>query len=218
MKPELSDRTGVFRDRAHAGEVLAALLEEHAEREGLVLAIPAGGVPVGLALARRLGLPCDVCIVSKITLPWNSEVGYGAVAFDGTWALNEPLVRAIGLTRAQVEQGLARTREKVAQRMARLRGSAPYRPLTGHTAILVDDGLASGWTMSVAIEAVRRLDPSRVVVAVPTAHPDALARVAGAVDRIYCANLRRGRSFAVADAYQEWHDLTEEELMALLQP
>ena len=118
--PELHGRTGVFRDRADAGEVLAGMLAELSGGEATVLAVPAGGVPVAAVLAERLGLRLDVAVVSKITPPWNSEIGYGAVAFDGTVRLNNDALPRMGLTQQQITEGIARTTEKVNRRAGTL--------------------------------------------------------------------------------------------------
>ncbi|HHQ42301.1 MAG TPA: phosphoribosyltransferase [Chromatiales bacterium] len=214
--PELRERTHVFADRREAGEVLARMLAGTVDADAVVVAIPAGGVPVGAALAAALGLPLDVAVVSKITLPWNTEAGYGAVAFDGRVALNEPLVRMSGLTPAEVEAGIRATREKVERRVRRLRGGEAAPDVAGREVIAVDDGLASGLTMQLAVEALRAAGARRIVVAVPTAHPEALARIARVADAVYCANVRSGPPFAVAEAYRRWYDVPEEEAAALL--
>ncbi|RME32527.1 MAG: phosphoribosyltransferase [Gammaproteobacteria bacterium] len=218
---ELRERIAVFRGREEAGRVLAGLLareQRHLSRP-LLLAIPSGGVPVALAAAGVLGWPLDIAPVSKITLPWNSEAGYGAVAFDGTVRLNEPLLSRLPLTRAMVEEGIAQTRQKVQRRLRALRGDRPplERVIPGHDAILVDDGLASGFTMLAAVEAVRHCDPASVSIAVPTGSRETVERLAGEVDRVWCCNIRSGYPFAVADAYRNWYDLTEEEVLALLE-
>ncbi len=213
---ELRDRTRVFRDRTHAGEVLAGMLAGALPAGAIVLAIPAGGVPVAAEIARRLALPLELAVVSKVLLPWNTESGYGAVAFDGTVRLNEPMVAALGLSPQTVEEGLAATRERVARRVRTLRRDRPMPDLRTVAAVLVDDGLASGFTMMVAVEALRRGGAAAVIVAVPTGHLDALERLAPHVDQVFCANVRAGRSFAVADAYQRWTDVSEDEVRAIL--
>lgn len=214
--PELRGRVRVFRDRADAGETLARMLAGTLGRSGLVLAIPAGGVPVAVAIAEALGLPLDLAVVSKVLVPWDSEAGYGAVAFDGTVRLNEPLVAALGLDRAAVEAGLAATRQRVERRDATLRGGRPFPDLRSREALLVDDGLASGFTMQVAIEALRRAGARTVRVAVPTGHLGAVERIARLVETVVCANVRGGGAFAVADAYRNWSDVSEEEVRRAL--
>jgi len=211
--PELRDRVRVFADRADAGAVLARLLAGEVQPTALILAVPAGGVPVAAAIATALRLPLELAVVSKVLLPWDTEAGYGAVAFDGTIRINEPLVEALGLGRATVEAGLAATRRRVEQRVERLRGGRPFPDLRGREALLVDDGLASGFTMGVAVEALRRAGAGTVRVAVPTGHFEAVARLAPLVETLFCANIRGGRRFAVADAYRNWRDVDEEEVL-----
>jgi putative phosphoribosyl transferase len=206
----------VFRDRQQAGLALARMLEAFKETSAMVLAIPAGGVPVGAEISRQLELPLDVAVVSKITLPWNTEAGYGAVAFDGTTRLNHDLVAGLGLGKDVVEKGIADTRAKVRRRVTLFRGDKPFPILSAQPVILVDDGLASGFTMLVAVEALCKACPSEVIVAVPTGHGRSVERVAAKADRVYCANIRRGLSFAVANAYERWSDVTEVEALEAL--
>lgn len=212
--PSLRDRRNVFRDRAHAGEVLAELVRAADLPHGLVLGIPAGGVPVAIVLAERLGLPLDLAVVSKITLPWNTESGYGAVAFDGSVRLNEDYLSRLPLSDEEVRAGVERTRAKVERRARELRSGAPPLALEGRSVLLVDDGLASGITMRVAIAACRVAGAEKVAVAVPTAHADSIAALADEADRIYCANVRGGYPFAVAEAYRQWSDVSEDEVKA----
>jgi predicted phosphoribosyltransferase len=215
--PELRDRVRVFRDRTHAGEVLAGMLGDLLSPAALVLAIPAGGVPVGVEIARRLNLKFDLAVVSKILIPGTTEAGYGAVAFDGTVRLNEPLVEALALTERAVGEGISATRRRVAHRVRHWRHSRPFPDLRGIPAVLVDDGLASGFTMRVAVEALRAGGAGEVVVAVPTGHLDAVRELAPLVESLCCANVRGGRSFAVADAYRAWRDVSEDEVRRILE-
>jgi predicted phosphoribosyltransferase len=212
----LREARRVFRDRAHAGQVLAGMLGPCRGPGARVFAIPAGGVPVAAALARDLGLPLDVVVVSKITLPWNTEAGYGAVAFDGTLSLDREIVERLGLSPEEVDAGVAATREKVRRRVTRLRGGRPFPALGDDPAILVDDGLASGVTMQAAVRALRAHGARRIVIAVPTGHARAVGRLAAEVEAVCCANVRSGGAYAVADAYERWSDVTEDEALRLL--
>lgn len=211
--PDLRNRAPVFRDRSDAGRVLAGMLGEWKESSRIVLAIPAGGVPVAAALSHALGVDLGVAVVSKITLPWDTEAGYGAVAFDGTVKLNERLRERLALTDEEVSLGIAQTRQKVARRTSAF-GGAPA--LHGRSVLLVDDGLASGFTMQVGVAALRNAGVAKISVAVPTAHEEAARELAALVDVLYCANLRSGRTFAVAHAYERWYDVSEEEALALV--
>ncbi|MFQ5808496.1 MAG: phosphoribosyltransferase [Armatimonadota bacterium] len=216
--PHLRNRVHVFADRAEAGMVLAGMLGEYRDTDAIVLAIPAGGVPVGAALAQELSLPLDVAVVSKITLPWNTEAGYGAVAFDGTVRLNDALVARTRLTEEEIERGTAETTEKVARRIEALRGDRPLPALAQRPVLLVDDGLASGFTMRVAVEALRKADAGRIVVAVPTGHDHSVQALKQEVDAIYCPNIRGGWRYAVAEAYELWYDVPLDEVKQLLDP
>lgn len=212
---QLHGRSYVFKDRAAAGRVLAEMLEKYRGSDALVLAVPAGGVAVASVIAEELNLPLDVAVVSKITPSWNSEVGYGAVAFDGTMRLNEELLSRMRLSEQEIQEGTKKTEQKVARRVKRLRGDRPMLDFR-HPVILVDDGLASGFTLIVAIEALRKSGAQEIILAVPTAHEESLQRVLEKVEAIYCPNIRGGFSFAVAEAYEDWHDLDEEEVIKIL--
>jgi putative phosphoribosyl transferase len=214
--PKLRNRVHVFQDRQEAGEVLASMLERYRDSDALVLAVPAGGVAVGAVIARTLNLALDVAIVSKITLPWNTESGYGAVAFDGTVLLNHDFLARLHLSHQDIEGGIASTRIKVSRRMETFRGHHPLPDLR-RPVILVDDGIASGFTLLTAVEALRKAGSEEVIVAVPTAHEESLARILEQVDVIYCPNRRGGWSFAVADAYDHWRDVGEQEVVDLLE-
>jgi len=212
----LRDRAPVFRDRAHAGEVLASMLEAYRGGSALVLAIPAGGVPVAAEIARRLGLALDVAVVSKILLPWTTEAGFGAVAFDGSVWINEEDVLGYHLSRADVQRSTDSARAKVERRLQRLRGKRPLPAFAARQLIVVDDGIAAGSTLRAAIAALRRLGAANIVVAVPTGHLRSVQLIAGLADAVYCANIRGARRYAVADAYEQWHDLDEDEVASIL--
>ncbi len=216
--PALTDKTDVFRDREHAGQVLAGMLAPFKGSDTVIMAIPAGGVEVGASMARALGLKLAVAVVSKITLPMNTEVGYGAVAFDGTVLLDQAMIDREGLSEDDVRRGIEKTREKIKRRIALGKLGTSEIDWKNFTTVLVDDGIASGITMKVAIQAMRNQGVRSLVIAVPTAHSTSVREIAPSVDTIYCANLRHGFSFAVADAYQQWRDVGEEELARLLEP
>ena len=205
-----------FRDRAAAGRSLARALERFRGSAALALAIPSGGVPVAAEIARALSLPLDVAPVSKVLLPWTTESGYGAVAFDGSVWIDEEAASRYSLSRAQIDKGIAQARAKVERRKERLRGARPAPELSGRPVILVDDGIAAGSTMRTAIAALRKHAPAQIVVAVPTAHDRSIAAIRGLADEVVCPDVRGGASFAVADAYEIWRDVDEEDAAALL--
>ena len=215
--PELRGRAPCFLGREEAGRALARMLEAYRGSGARVAAIPSGGVPVAAEIARELALPICAVVVSKATLSWNTEMGYGAVASGGLVRLNEASERRLEMTAHEVQEGVQRAKAKVGRRDRKYRGEGPPPGLEGHTVILVDDGLASGFTALVAVEALRSLGAASVVLAVPTAHRDAAQKLAAQVDALYCANVRGGASFAVADAYEHWSDVDEDEAVDILQ-
>lgn len=192
------------------------MLETHRSSSAIVLAIPAGGVPVGAAIARELGLSLGVTPVSKVLYPWTTESGFGAVAFDGSVWIDEQAVQNFGLTKQQIEKAIADARVKVERRTAKLSQGKTLTDLSDKTVILVDDGIAAGSTMRTAIAALRRLGAARIVVAVPTASARSLETLRKLADGIVCPDIRGGASFAVADAYDEWRDLSDDEVEAML--
>ena len=213
---QLRDKIRVFDDRFDAGRKLAEMLSVYKNSNAIILALPAGGVPVAAAMAEILNLPVDVAVVSKITLPWNTEVGFGAIAFDGTVLLNDTFLKSAGLNNDEINQRIRMTREKVNRRLNYLRGSKPFPDLTGKTVLIVDDGIASGFTMRTAIKAVKKLNAKEIIIAVPTAHSESLRDLLPMANSIYCPNLRSGFGFAVAEAYKKWSDVDERDALEIL--
>lgn len=214
--PVLRDRTSVFADRAAAGKRLAAMLGEYADRPLRLFAIPSGGVPVAAQIARALTVPLDLVIVRKIQLPWTTEAGFGALDPDGAALFNKELLQRLPLSPQQIHQQIAQTLANVQEREARLRGGRPYPDLAGLTTIVVDDGLASGYTMRAAVRFLRGKGAGELVVAVPTALDRTAQALLPLVDLLVCPNLRSGFAFAVAEAYENWYDVEEPEVLDLL--
>jgi len=213
---ELRNKNYVFRDRVHAGELLASKLKPYVGKDSIVLAIPSGGVPIGSTLAKELGLQMDLIIVRKLPIPYNTEAGFGSMSWNGEVKLNEKLVEQLQLSDPEIDSIIRDVKSELDKRMEIFRGNRPFPELKGKTAIIVDDGLASGYTLLAAISSVKRLSPARIIVAVPTASKNAVDLLAPYVDEIFCLNIRETKIFAVADAYQEWHDLTQQEVLKLL--
>ena len=216
--PQLHGQMHVFPDRSAAGEVLAEMMDTYSGTDALALAIPAGGVPVAAALAARLHLALDVAVACKISTPFDPESGYGAVAFDGTVTLDRDFIARVGFDDESVEQDIDRATQKVRHRVVLFHGERPRPEVARRAVILVDDGLASGLTMAVTIKALRRLRAAPIVVAIPTGYDTRLRRATREADRVYCPNIRGGKLFAVANAYEIWSDVTEAEALALLPP
>jgi putative phosphoribosyl transferase len=203
----------LFRSRADAGKRLAERLLDYEGQDAVVLAIPRGGVPVGAEVARRLNARLDVIIPRKIPIPWNPEAGFGAITADGTIVLNQRMVKNLGLSKDEIQRAADEVREEVERRTREYRDDRPPTDVKGKTVILVDDGLASGYTMLAAIESVRKHNPAKVTVAVPVASSAAARLVSARVDGMVALVTSERLPFAVAEFYGEWRDLTDEEVV-----
>ena len=215
-EPRFRSRTHLFRDRCEAGRSLAGMLSGKIRGDALVLAIPSGGVPVGYCICQELEMPLDVVVVRKVPLPDNPEAGFGAVTLDGTLVLNERLVAELGLSEHVIRAMAASRFQEIKERLEKFRAGREPPDLSGKDLVLVDDGLASGYTMLAAVRSIRKQSPKQVIVAVPTAHGEALDVISPEVDMAYCLNIRFGPAFAVADAYVNWYDLNDEEVKQYL--
>lgn len=205
-----------FRNRTHAGKQLALAMHEYARDPGaIVLALPRGGVPVGFAVARALGLPLDILLVRKLGMPGQEELAIGAVASGGIRVLQRELVDQAGISEQALEALCARETAELERREHRYRGTRPPPPLAGHTVILVDDGLATGASMRAAIAAVRACEPARVVAAAPVGAAETCAMLAPDVDDLIC--LLRPHGFrAVSQWYRQFNQTSDDEVVALL--
>jgi len=206
----------IFDNRQDAGRQLAEKLSDYKGQPVIVLAIPNGGVPVALEVAGALEANLDLVISRKIPVPLSPEAGFGAVADDGTIILNEIAVKSIGLSRQQIEYEASKVRAEIKQRSLLYRGNRPLVSVSGKTAIIIDDGLASGFTMMAAVQSVRRRRPKEIVVAVPTASAIALKQVERVADKVVTCVTGYMPRFAVADFYRRWYDLSDDEVVRYL--
>jgi len=208
--------SGPFRDRAQAGAQLAEDVSHLAGRDDLVvLALPRGGVPVGAAVAAALGAPLDVFLVRKLGVPGHEELAMGAIASGGTMLVNRDVVDALQVPEEMIAAVAERERAELARREALYRDGRPIPDLAGKTVVLVDDGLATGASMLVAIAALRELGPRRIVVAVPVAAPETCNLVGRAADAIVCS--RTPEDFeGVGKWYEDFTQVSDEEVTALL--
>jgi predicted phosphoribosyltransferase len=178
----------------------------------LVAAIPRGGVPVTFQVAKRLRCEMDLVIPRKLPIPWNREAGFGAVTADGATVLNRSLVKAVGLHDDEVEAIAEEQRREVERLTEAYRRILPPMEMTGRPVAIIDDGLASGYTMLAAVESVRMRQPSEVIIAVPVASAPAARLVENAADNLICLAISSEVPFAVADFYVNWRDLTDEDI------
>jgi predicted phosphoribosyltransferase len=181
-----------------------------------VLALPRGGVPVALEVARALDAPLDVFVVRKLGLPGHEELAMGAIATGGVRVLNREVIDVHGVPPALIAAVGARENEELRRRERRYRGQRPPPDVRGRTVILVDDGLATGSTMRAAVLALRRLEPARIVVAVPVGDATTCEEFAADADEVVCA--RTPEPFgAVGLWYDDFSQTTDEEVRELLE-
>jgi putative phosphoribosyl transferase len=212
----LRNVTDAFEDRSDAGKLLAAELLRFSGTDSIVLAIPSGGVPVASEIAGIVDLPMDLVIVRKLQIPYNPEAGFGAATPDGNIILNKELVGQLKLVKAEIDRQVEKTMSVIVKRNQLFRNGKPFPDLQGKAVILADDGLASGYTMMAAIRFAKRSGAGPVIVAVPTCSRKTLDLILPQVDEVVCLNVRTGFTFAVADAYANWYDLDDEEVLSYL--
>ncbi|WP_327414081.1 phosphoribosyltransferase [Streptomyces sp. NBC_01233] len=205
----------LFTHRTDAGERLAEALRHLQGEDPVVLGLPRGGVPVAFQVARALGAPLDVIVVRKLGVPYHRELGFGAIGEGGVRVISEDIVRS-SRVRPQDLAAVEHAEEaELARQARRFRGDRPRVALAGRTVIVVDDGIATGATAAAACEVVRAQGAARVVLAVPVAPPDAVARLRTEADEVVC--LSTPRAFrAVGEWYADFSQTPDEEVVALL--
>jgi len=206
----------LFRDRAEAGQRLAARLQRFANQPGLiVLGLPRGGVPVAAEVARVLGAPLDVFIVRKLGVPGHRELAMGAIASGGIRVLNTEVIEMLGISERSIAAVVAEETAEMERREREYRGARPFPELRDATVILVDDGVATGSTMMAGVAALRRLGPATLVAAAPVMSRQAKASLARAADA--CESVSTPEPFdGVGLWYEDFSQTTDEEVRDLL--
>ncbi|HXG48124.1 MAG TPA: phosphoribosyltransferase [Methylomirabilota bacterium] len=206
-----------FRDRKQAGQLLADALSKYANRNDvIVLGLPRGGVPVAWEVARKLNAPLDVFVVRKLGVPGHRELAMGAIATGGVRVLNEEVVEQLGISPGTIDAVAAEEQKELARRECAYRGHDGAPQLRGKIVILVDDGLATGSTMRAAVRAVRKQQPARVVVAVPTAAASSCFSLEREADEVV-ALMTPEDFYAVGQWYEDFSQTSDAEVAALLQ-
>ena len=205
-----------FENRHDAGRQLVAKLSKYRKQSVVVLAIPNGGVPVALEVASTLKVELDIIVCRKIPMLLNPEGSLGAATDDGTVILNEEAVKRIGLSRQQLEQDISRIRADIKQRSLLYKGDRPIVRVGGRTVLIIDDGLASGFTMMAAVESVRHRQPKEIVVAVPVASAIAVKRLEKVTDKVVTCTTSFAPKFYISDFYRYWYDLSDKDVVRYL--
>jgi predicted phosphoribosyltransferase len=204
-----------FTDRVEAGKRLASALTDFDGKNGIVLAIPRGGVVVGYEIAKALSLPLDVIIPRKIGAPDNPELAIGAMTEDGTIILDDNLITYIGVQRDYIKAESERQKHEIERRLKLYRQNEPYPSLKGLDVVIVDDGIATGSTMKAALTSVKNRGASTVTVAVPVGPPSTIKELKKQADRVVC--LYAPEYFqAIGQFYTDFNQTTDEEVIQLL--
>lgn len=207
----------LFDDRIDAGRQLAAKLSQYEGKDAVVLALPRGGVPVAEQVADRLGAPLDLLLVRKIGVPWQPELAMGAV-IDGSEPVivrNEDVIRIARVSEDDFEATARSELKEIERRKQRYIGGRASVDVAGRTAIVVDDGIATGATVRAAIRGLRKREPAKIVLAVPVASPDAAEALAQEVDDIVCLHAPAG-FHAIGQFYRQFDQLSDDEVIGIL--
>ena len=204
-----------FLDRVDAGRRLAGHLRHLRGRDVVVLGLPRGGVPVALQVALALDAPLDVIVVRKLGVPFQSELGMGAIGEDGVRIINEDVVRMAGVSAQELDEVERRERIELERRARQFRAGRPRVALAGRTAVVVDDGIATGSTARAACEVARAQGAARVVLAVPVAPPGWTERIRGAADELICLETP-APFFAIGQFYADFSQTSDQEVTACL--
>ena len=208
----------MFKDRRDAGRQLGELLRHEAtvtDAPPVVAGLARGGLPVAAEVADSLGAPLDVMVARKLGVPWQPELGMGAIAEGGGRMLNAALIAELGIDEGAIEEVAAREQHELERRVQRSRGTRLPIPVAGRTVILVDDGLATGYTAWAAILALRARGAGRVVLAVPVAPPDTVRALAGVADQVV-AVAQPEPFMAIGEFYDDFSQTSDEEVARIL--
>jgi putative phosphoribosyl transferase len=211
-----SDIEPVFENRYDAGRKLAEKLSGYAGKSVVVLGIPNGGVAVALGVALSLEADLDLVISRKIPLPLSPEGGFGSVTDDGTTIFDKEIIRKAGLSEAQINYQVNKVRSDIRHRSLLYHADRPPVSISGRTVIVIDDGLASGYTMRAAIKSLRQRKPAQVVAAVPVGPEPAVIALREVADAVVACIISHEKRFYVADYYRHWHDITDAEVLHCL--
>jgi putative phosphoribosyl transferase len=204
-----------FADRATAGKQLAQALTRFKGEDAIVLSIPRGGVVVGFEIAQALDVSLDIIVPRKIGAPDNPELAIGAVTEDGAAILNDSLVRELGVPESFIREESARQREEIVRRLKSYRGNTPYPSLKSRVVIVVDDGIATGYTMKAALASVRKKGAKSVVVAIPVGPPSTIRELEQMADHVVCLYMPEV-FYAIGQFYEDFSQTTDDEVKELL--
>jgi putative phosphoribosyl transferase len=206
----------LFENRYDAGRKLAEKLYEYVNKGVVVLGIPNGGVAVALGVALGLNADLDLVISRKIPLPLSPEGGFGSVTDDGTTIFDEAIIKKVGLSQSQINYQVNQVRADIRHRSLLYHADRPPVSIANRTVIVVDDGLASGYTMRAAVTSLRHRGPKRIIAAVPVGPEPAVEALREVADSVVTCVVGKEPRFYIADYYRSWHDITDAEVLHCL--
>jgi putative phosphoribosyl transferase len=204
-----------FVDRRDAGRRLGASLAGRGLADAVVVALPRGGVPVAAEVAATLGAPLDILVVRKLGCPWQPELGMGGIGEGGVRVLNEALIARLGITAEQVDAVAAEEQAELERRVRRYRGDRPAVPVAGRTVVLVDDGLATGFSARTAVAVLRQQGAGRIVLAVPVAPSETIRQMQTVADEVVCLETPAW-FLAIGEWYADFRQTSDDEVTTLL--
>mgnify|MGYP001166355462 CR=1 FL=1 len=206
------NRTHVFDNREHAGQILSKALNVYKELDPIVFAVPLGGIPVSAKISKILNCPMHTTLVSRLPLPHRPLVGFGAVSITNEVVINKKLVETINLKKEIISEVIENTKKKL-KKMHSLFGEIPPINIKNKRILLVDDGINSGYTLLAAIKSIKRNSPKEIIIAVPTASEKGIKLLESEIETFVCPNVRTGYFFSVLNAYKNWRELEEMDII-----
>lgn len=204
-----------YKSREEAGKVLATELSKLKLRNPYLIAIPRGGIQTAEAIADKLKIPINPIIVKKLPVPGSPETGFGAITADGSRVMNEEITSYLGLSQAEIDFISNNVIQEIHHRVE-VYGNIKPEDVKGSDAIVVDDGIATGYSIIAALNSVRDMNPGSLTAAVPVSSESAFGKVSLYADRVICPIIDRTYFFAVGNYYQEWYDLSEDQIKSIL--
>lgn len=205
----------MFIDRSDAGEKLSMKLERFKYENPIILAIPRGGIVTAYETIKKFGFEWDLIIPRKIGLPHNKEVAIGAISVDGTYIFNEKYINMLNISQDYIKNEILEQTEEIKRRLVKYKGNENFPDVKGKTVILIDDGIATGFTIQAAIHSIKKHNAKKIILAVPVAPQDAISQLEKIVDEVICLIIP-DEFYAVGLHYKSFEQTTDEEVFSIV--
>ena len=205
----------MFLDRQDAGKKLSMLLEKFKDENPIILAIPRGGIVTAYETIKKLGCKWDLIIPRKIGAPLNKEVAIGAISLDGTYIFNEKYINILNISQEYIKTEIFEQTEEIKRRLVKYKGNENFPDVKDKTIIIIDDGIATGFTIQAAIHSIKKHDAKKIILAVPVAPQDAISQLEKIVDEVICLIIP-DEFYAVGLHYKSFEQTTDEEVFNIV--